>query len=87
MATLTLHIPDSLAEQIRAAAAAEGEDVNNYTVARLNDLFLTGEPEEDPEIIQIISESLDAYDKGERGRPVEEFWAEMDARYGPATQK
>lgn len=86
MTTLILQIPDALAEQIQAAAVAEGEDVNNYAVARLSDLFTTDE-EQDPEVVQIIGESLDAYDKGERGRPVDEFWAEMDAKYGPVTQK
>ena len=86
MMTLTLQIPDALAQKIHAAAVAEGEDVNNYTVARLSDLFTIDE-EEDPEVIQIIREAIDAYDQGERGRPVDEFWAEMDAKYGHVTRK
>ena len=46
----TIQIPLDLAEQLRSAAEAEGEDVNNYTVARLQDFFETDEAEDEDRI-------------------------------------
>ena len=82
-----LEIPDALADQIRTAADAEGQDFNNYAVARLQEVFDTEAEEGDPVVIARIQKAMDDYDKGERGRPVEEVWAEMDAKYGPVPTK
>ncbi|MES2460834.1 MAG: hypothetical protein V4671_09630 [Armatimonadota bacterium] len=80
---LTLDIPEHLAEQLRAAAAAEGEDVNNYAVAKLQQGLAAGSEAEDPEVVAALQDVIEDYNKGERGRPVEEFMAELDAKYGP----
>ncbi len=82
-----LEIPEALAEQIRSAADAEGQDFNNYAVARLQEVFGTEAEAEaeadDPEVIAGIQRAMDAWDSGDRGQPVEEVFAEMDAKYGP----
>lgn len=82
-----LEIPDALAEQIRTAANAEGQDFNNYAVARLQEVFSTEAEKDDPEVIASIKRAMDAWDSGDRGRPVEEVFAEMDAKYGPVKGK
>jgi hypothetical protein len=79
---LTLHIPEHLAERLRAAAAAEGEDVNNYAVAKLEQGLVASSETDDPETIVALQDVIDDYNKGERGRPIEQFMAELDARYG-----
>lgn len=82
-----IQLPEALAERLQAAAAAEGQDFNNYAVARLEKSLDTDTEEDDPVVIARIQKAMDDYDKGERGRPVEEVWAEMDAKYGPVPTK
>ena len=80
MSINTIELPADLADMLRAAAAAEGQDFNNYAVARLKDLFVDTA---DPETVAALQEVIDDYNKGERGRPISEFMAELDAKYGP----
>lgn len=85
--SFTIEIPDALADQLRAEAEARGEDLNHYAVAKLgkpadedtDDIADT----DDPEVIAALQDVIDDYNRGERGRPVEEFMAELDAKYGP----
>lgn len=73
-----IELPDALAERLRAAAEAEGTDLNNYTVAKLELLL---EPE-DEELIAALNSVIDDYNSGDRGTPVEDFRAELDEKYG-----
>jgi plasmid stability protein len=79
--TLTLHIPEDLAEKLRVSAATEGMDLKDYVVAALEDIL--AEDKERKEVIAAIEQAISDYENGDRGRPIEEFWAELDAKYGP----
>lgn len=62
------------------------ENLNHYAVAKLEWPVGTEDDEaEDPEVIAALQEVIDDYNTGERGRPVEEFMAELDAKYGPVS--
>ena len=74
-----IEIPDALAEQLRAEAEAQGKDLNSFAIDRLQKTDDTP----DPETITALQDVIDDYNKGERGRPVSEFMAELDAKYGP----
>lgn len=55
---LTLEVPDSLAQQLRDAAAAQGRDLNNYAVAALQ-MGLSSESEEsDDHLIAALREGI-----------------------------
>jgi predicted transcriptional regulator len=65
---LTLDIPDTLAERLRAEAEAYGQDINNFAVAKLEQTLLN-EGEEDAEevdddLIAALREGLADVDAG-----------------------
>ena len=80
--SIVIELPDALAERLRAAAEAEGTDLNNYAVAKLELSLAPEYEEEDEELIAALNGVIDDYNSGDRGTPVEEFMAELDEKYG-----
>lgn len=76
-----IELPDALTERLRAAAAAEGLDLNNYAVSRL-EIALDAGYEEDSDVLSVLGGVIDDYAAGDRGTPVAEFTAELDRKYG-----
>jgi predicted transcriptional regulator len=64
---LTIEIPEALANQLRAEAEAQGEDLNNYAVAKLAQPLLSEEEDDeepDEELIAALREGLADADAG-----------------------
>ena len=56
---LTLDIPDTLADRLRAEAEARGEDLNNYAVAKLERPDAPDEEEEaDEDLIEALRHGI-----------------------------
>jgi predicted transcriptional regulator len=53
-----IHLPEDLAQRLQAAAAAEGKDINNYAVAKLEQVLATdsaqNEEEADDDLIAAL---------------------------------
>lgn len=64
--TLTIEIPEALADQLRAEAAARGEDLNNYAVAKLAQHPVETEDGEEPDegLIAALREGIADADAG-----------------------
>ena len=73
---LTLEVPERLAERLRAAAQASGEDFNHFAVARLENVLAVAE--EEAEAVEGIREGLEQMRAG-KGRSLDEFHKEMTA--------
>jgi len=65
----TIELPRALADRIRAAAAAEGQDLNNYAVATLEQVFggdgSNEEEEPSEDLIASLKEGLAQVNAGE----------------------
>ena len=64
MSTNTIELPEDLAEQIRNAADAEGQDFNNYAVARLKDIFSGSNGEQDDDLLECLRQGIADDDAG-----------------------
>ncbi len=53
--TITIELPDDLAERVRARAAEAGQDINEYAVAMFREAV---EEEPDPELIAALREGI-----------------------------
>ncbi len=61
--SFTIEIPDALAEQLRAEAAARGEELNNYAVAKL-EMPVSIEEEADDDLIAALRVGIADADTG-----------------------
>jgi predicted transcriptional regulator len=66
---LTLDIPDALADQLRAAADARGEDLNNYAVAKLEQVVAeaakeTEETDSETDLMDALRQGIADEDAG-----------------------
>lgn len=59
-----IELPDALAERLRAAAAAEGVDLNNYAVAKLEGLLEPEDEEADDDLIAALRQGIADRDAG-----------------------
>lgn len=88
---MTITVPDDIAQWLREAAAAQGQDVNAFAVAALSELAYSedeeGEP--DPELIAALRQGLVDRDDGNL-RTLEQVDAAVEAalvaRFGPAAR-
>jgi predicted transcriptional regulator len=65
MTTLTLHLPDAVAERLQMLAELEGKDINNYAVAKLEAIATDEDDEEiDAELIATLQRANDSMDAG-----------------------
>ena len=82
--TLTIDLPDDALAALRADAEANGRDVADLAAERLAEMYLPlGEDEDD--LVAAVNEALDQLDAGQH-RPLEEFAAELEARFGERRQ-
>ena len=64
---MIIEIPEDLAEHIRAAAEAEGADVSNYALAKLEQIFAPDEEdadESDEDLIAALRQGIADRDAG-----------------------
>ncbi|MES2463560.1 MAG: hypothetical protein V4671_23550 [Armatimonadota bacterium] len=62
--SFTIEIPDALVDQLRAEAAARGEDLNQYAVAKLEMPVSAEDDEADEELIAALREGIADADAG-----------------------
>jgi len=89
--TITIELPQELAERLRAVAEAQGEDLNYYAVAALTKIADRAEAqaiddeamtrEERDAMHEGIRRGLDDFENG-RHRPADEVFAEVRAKHG-----
>jgi predicted transcriptional regulator len=56
--TLTIELPEEIAERLRVAAALEGQEVNAFAIAALAEAAEAAMGEPDPELIAALREGV-----------------------------